>query len=143
MAARLDGLLVAPMIKGGVECILGVQRDPVYGPVVMFGLGGVLVEAMPDVAFRMAPFDERDAHAMIDEIRGRRVLAGMRGQPPADVSALASALAALSRFAWANRDAVVSVDVNPFIVLPLGGGALALDAVVIGGGNASDRLATA
>lgn len=142
-AARLDGLLVAPMIKGGVECILGVQRDPVYGPVVMFGLGGVLVEAMRDVAFRMAPFDERDAHAMIDEIRGRRVLAGMRGQPPADVSALASALAALSRFAWANRDAVVSVDVNPFIVLPLGGGALALDAVVIGAGNAPDRLATA
>ncbi|MBL8383104.1 MAG: acetate--CoA ligase family protein [Burkholderiales bacterium] len=136
-AAHVDGVLVAPMIRGGVECILGVQRDPVFGPVVMFGLGGVLVEALKDVSFRVAPIDEAEARAMVDEIRARRVLDGMRGAPPADVDALAAAIAALSRFAAAHADRLESLDLNPFVVLPrdgpgVGGArALALDAVLI------------
>lgn len=135
--AHVDGVLVAPMIRGGVECILGAQRDPVFGPVVMFGLGGVFVEALGDVSFRVAPIDEREARAMVDEIRARRVLDGMRGAPPADIDALAAAIAALSRFAAAHADSLESLDLNPFVVLPrdapgiAGMKALALDAVLI------------
>jgi hypothetical protein len=116
--ARWDGVVVAPMIRGGVECILGVQRDPVFGPVVMFGLGGVLVELFRDVTFRVAPFTEADARAMIDEIKGAALLRGFRGQPPGEVEGLSRALVALSRFAYAHRDVVESIDINPLIVLP-------------------------
>ncbi len=129
--AHVDGVLVAPMIKGGVECILGVQRDPVFGPVVMFGIGGILVEAIKDVSFRVAPIDEIEARAMVDEIRARRILDGMRGAPAADIDALAQAIAALSRFAAAHADQLESLDLNPFVVLPRGAGAVALDAVLI------------
>lgn len=129
-AARIEGVLVAPMISGGVETILGVHVDPVFGPAVMFGLGGVFVEVLKDVTFRIAPFDTAEAHRMIDEIRGRAMLDGVRGAPAADIDALAGALAALSRFAAAHRDRLLSVDLNPFVVLPAGQGAMALDAVI-------------
>ena len=129
--AHIDGVLVAPMVKGGVECILGVQRDPVFGPVVMFGIGGILVEAIKDVSFRVAPIDEAEARSMIDEIRARRILDGMRGAPATDIDALARAIAALSRFAALHADQLESLDLNPFVVLPRGSGAMALDAVLI------------
>ena len=129
--AHIDGVLVAPMVKGGVECILGVQRDPVFGPVVMFGIGGILVEAIKDVSFRVAPFDEDEARSMIDEIRARRILDGMRGAPATDIDALARAIAALSRFAALHASQLESLDINPFVVLPRGSGAMALDAVLI------------
>jgi len=133
-AARITGCLVAPMApKGGVETILGAQWDPVFGPVVMLGLGGIFVEAMKDVTFRLAPFDEAEAHRMIGELRAASVLRGLRGRPPADLAALAKALAALSRFAAAQGPALRSLDINPFLVLPESQGALALDAVVIPG----------
>jgi acyl-CoA synthetase (NDP forming) len=103
----------------------------VFGPVVMFGLGGVLVEALGDVSFRVAPFDEAEAHRMMREIRAFKVLEGLRGAPPSDIDALAKALAALSRFAAAHRDQIVSLEANPFLVRPKGQGAVALDAVVI------------
>ena len=126
--ARIDGCLVAPMVRGGVETIIGVTRDHTFGPVVMFGLGGIFVEALGDVSFRVAPFDVTQAHRMIDEIRGRKVLDGLRGAPPADVGALAQALATLSGFAAAHRAHLLSVEANPFIVLERG--AVALDAVI-------------
>jgi len=129
--ARLSGCLVAAMVTGGVETILGVQYDPVFGPVVMFGLGGVFVEALKDVTFRLAPFGEEEALRMIGELRGLAVLRGARGRPPADLEALAAALAALSRFAAAQGPALRSLDINPFVVLPQGKGALALDAVIV------------
>ena len=122
--------MIAPMISGGVECILGVQRDPVFGPVVMFGLGGILVEALRDVSFRLAPFGLAEAHRMIDEIKARAVLDGWRGRPAADIDALAKALVALSQFAAAAGDKLDSIDLNPFVVLPKGKGAVALDAVL-------------
>ena len=128
--ARIDGVLVAPMVPGGVECILGVQRDPTYGPVVMVGLGGVLVEVLRDVSLRLAPFDHAEAHAMIDELRGRRLLDAHRGRAPADVNALAAALVALSDLAVAAGERLESIDVNPFLVRECG--AVAVDAVVIG-----------
>ncbi|MFQ5773350.1 MAG: acetate--CoA ligase family protein [Kiloniellaceae bacterium] len=129
-AARRDGVLIGPMAPRGIETILGVQRDPVFGPAVMFGLGGVFVEVLHDVAFRLAPFGEDEAHRMIREIKGLKVLQGVRGQPPADLDALARALARLSAFAAACADQIESIDVNPFLVLPEGQGALALDALI-------------
>lgn len=129
--ARIDGVLVAPMVKGGVECILGVHTDPVFGPVVMFGLGGILVEAMRDVSFCLAPVNAAEARGMVDSIRARRVLDGMRGAPASDVDALAVAIARLSQFAAANAAGLQSVDINPFLVLPKGQGAIALDAVLV------------
>jgi acyl-CoA synthetase (NDP forming) len=129
--AKIEGVLIAPMVKGGVECILGVQRDPVFGPVVMFGLGGILVEALRDVSFRLAPFGKAEAHRMIDSIKARAVLDGWRGAPAADVETLADALVALSRYAAAAGDKLESIDINPFVVLPKGKGAMALDAVLV------------
>lgn len=128
--ARIDGCLVAAMARGGgVETILGVQRDPVFGPIVMFGLGGIFVEVLKDVVFRAAPFDEAEARIMIESVAAFPALAGVRGQPPADIDALAGALARLSGFAAANAHAIESIDVNPFLVQP--DGAMALDAVLI------------
>lgn len=97
----------------------------------MFGLGGILVEAMRDVSFRLAPIDVAEARNMIDSIRARRVLDGMRGAPPSDVDALAESIARLSHFAASNKVGLQSVDINPFLVLPDGQGAIALDAVLV------------
>jgi acetate---CoA ligase (ADP-forming) len=129
--AQVQGVLVAPMVRGGVETILGVQRDPVFGPVVLFGLGGILVEVLKDVTLRIAPFDEDEALAMLREVKGYPILEGVRGRPRADIPALARALAQLSVFADANADALETLDVNPFIVLPEGQGALAVDALIV------------
>lgn len=129
--ARIDGVMVAPMISGGVETIVGVVSDPVFGPVVMFGLGGVFVEVLKDVTFRVAPFDTAEAHRMIREIRGYAMLEGVRGAPPADVDALAEMLSALSRFAAANAEMIDSIDLNPVRVLEKGRGVVALDALIV------------
>jgi acyl-CoA synthetase (NDP forming) len=119
------------MVQDGVETILGVQRDPVFGPAVMFGLGGIFAEALGDVVFRIAPFGEDEARRMIREIKGYRVLEGLRGRPRADQEALAKALAALSGFAAAAAERIESVDLNPFLVLPEGEGAAAVDALIV------------
>ncbi len=129
--ARMTGVLIAPMAGEGVETIIGVARDPVFGPVVMFGIGGVLVELMKDVTFRLAPFNENTAHEMIREIKAYPLLQGFRGTPPADINALAAALAALSHFAADNADWVESIDLNPFLVRPAPQGAVALDAAIV------------
>lgn len=126
--ARIDGVLLSAMAPSGVDAILGVSRDEVFGPVVMVGLGGTLVEILGDVAFRLAPFDEVEARRMLDELRGRAVLDGVRGAGPVDVAALAGALARLSRYASAEAGRVLSVDLNPVRVLPEG--VVALDALV-------------
>ena len=128
--AGIRGALVAPMV-GGVECILGVRRDPVFGPVVMVGSGGVLAEVVDDVAFGKAPIDDAQAKRMIAGLSVARVLEGVRGRPRCDIDALAAAAAALSRFAAAHADAIESVDVNPFVVLPEGQGGMALDALIV------------
>jgi acyl-CoA synthetase (NDP forming) len=128
-AARCVGVLVTPMMHGGVETILGVARDPVFGPVVMFGLGGAYVELIKDVSFRVAPFDADTAHDMISETLAGRVLKGVRGVPPADIANLAATLARLSAFSYANADVISSIDVNPYVVNSSGG--YALDALVV------------
>ena len=131
--ARIDGVLVAPMLAGGVECILGAHNDPVFGPMVMFGLGGVFVELLGDVVLHSAPVTPEQALEMIRSTKGFALLAGARGQSSVDLDHLAANLAALSRLAATAGDTLVSIDINPFIALPKEqGGGCAVDAVVIG-----------
>ncbi len=126
--ARIEGALVAKQVTGAVEMALGLVRDPVFGPVAMVGLGGVFIEVLKDVAFRRCPFDAAEAERLVRSLKGFPLLDGARGRPKADVAALAAALAALSRFAVAAGPRLLSVDVNPLLVLPEG--AFAADAVV-------------
>ena len=119
------------MITGGVETILGVRHDPTFGPVVMFGIGGTFVEVIEDVSFRVAPFGKDEARRMIAETRAGRILRGTRGKGPYDVAALAAALSRLSGFAAQHGDRIDSAEINPFVVLPKGQGAVALDAVIV------------
>ncbi len=129
-SARIAGILLAHQVNGGVETILGVTRDPVFGPMVMFGLGGVFVEVLKDVTFRRAPFGRDEARRMIREVKGYAMLQGVRGAPPSDEAALVDALSLLSVYAAAQGDALASIDINPFIVLPKGEGAWAVDALI-------------
>ncbi|WP_237216211.1 acetate--CoA ligase family protein [Falsiroseomonas oryziterrae] len=128
--ARIEGVLVAKQLRDAVEMAVGVVRDPVFGPVVMVGLGGVFIEVFRDVAFRRCPVSEADALAMIRSLRGFPLLDGARGRPRADVAALARAVAALSRFGAAAGPRLRSAEVNPLMVLPDGQGAFAADALI-------------
>jgi acyl-CoA synthetase (NDP forming) len=127
-AARLEGMLLSAMAPDGIDVIVGARRDPVFGPVVMFGLGGIFVEVLADVALRLAPVDRTAAVEMIRSTRGYVVLAGVRGLPRADVDSLAEVVTAVSRFVSSNRQ-VESVEINPLRVFE--SGVLALDAVIV------------
>jgi acetate---CoA ligase (ADP-forming) len=127
--ARIEGVMVSPMVKDGFELIAGVVNDEVFGPVVVVGAGGIYAELMRDSSCRLAPFDETVARQMLDELRCRPILGGARGKPALDVDATSKALAALSRFAWENREAVSEIDINPLFVLPEG--VLAADALIV------------
>jgi acyl-CoA synthetase (NDP forming) len=128
--ARLDGVLVAKQITGGTECILGIQRDPVFGPMAMFGLGGIFVEIMREVVFRRCPFGVDVAEQMIRSIKGAPLLLGARGRKAVDVPALAEMLSRLSVFAAQAGERLRSVDLNPVFAMPAGMGAFAADAVI-------------
>ena len=127
-SAIIEGVSVQEMASPGVEVIVGVTTDPQFGPVMMFGLGGIMVEVLGDVAFRLAPLGEGDARDMIDEIQGRQVLDGVRGQPPVDVGAIAAMLDQVSQFA-AEHPEVAELDLNPVIASPEG--AIAVDARIV------------
>lgn len=130
-AARLDGILVTPMAKDGIELIMGVSRDPVFGPVVMVGTGGIYAEILHDVAVQTAPVSEDEALAMIRSLKLFPILDGARGQPRADVQAAAHTLARLSQFACRYARNVAEIDMNPVRILPEGQGAVVLDALLI------------
>jgi acyl-CoA synthetase (NDP forming) len=131
--ARIHGVAVQPMAPQGREVILGAGKDPQFGHYVMFGLGGVWVEALRDVAFRLVPLTPRDAHQMVREIRGFPLLEGHRGQPPVDLASLERALLALSAFLEKHPE-VREVDLNPVFAYPQG--CLAVDARVVLDGEA-------
>ncbi|MFT0138626.1 acetate--CoA ligase family protein [Alcanivoracaceae bacterium MT1] len=128
--AKLDGVLVARQIVGGVECFMGIQRDPQFGPVAVFGLGGIFVEVLKDVAFRRCPFDREEARDLILSIKGAPLLQGARGRAPVDLGALSQVLANLSRFAVGAGERLDSIDINPVFAMPEGQGAFAADAVI-------------
>src|SRR5262249_37615153 len=129
--AKLDRVLVAQQIEGGMELVLGVQRDPEIGPVLMFGTGGVLLELTKDVSFGAVPLPPWQAKAMLERTTAGRRLKGYRGAPACDEASVAAALVALGRLAHDLGDALESIDINPFVALPAGEGALALDALVV------------
>ena len=138
MSRRLDetgkrgviaGFLVQEMAHDGLEVFAGVNTDPDWGPVLAFGAGGVLVEALGDVALRPLPLRDGDAEAMIAETRAGALLAGYRGRPPGDLAALARCLTALADFAWAERHHLAEIDVNPIVVSARG--CAVVDALIV------------
>src|SRR6266705_3445778 len=126
--ARIEGVLLQEYITGGTETIIGIHRDPKFGPLLMFGLGGIYVEADRDVSFRLAPIRELSADNMISQIRGSKILQGFRGQPPADTKAIAECIERLSQLSIELPD-VVELDVNPLVAFQ--NGCRALDARII------------
>jgi acetyltransferase len=129
--ARILGVSVQEMVGGGVEVIIGVSCDPQLGPVLLFGTGGVMVEVYNDVALRGCPITRSDAHSMIAEVKGARLLQGFRGRPAADQEALADTLVRVSHLAMHLEGHLAELDINPLMVLPRGQGVKALDALVV------------
>jgi acyl-CoA synthetase (NDP forming) len=127
--ARIDGVLVQPMAESGREVILGINRDQRWGPLLMIGLGGVLVEAMGDVALGPVPLDREQALALIARLKGAKLFGAYRGMPAADVDALADLMVRLSQFASDHADAVAEIDLNPVIVH--GKGVSVVDALIV------------
>jgi len=125
--ARLDGALVQRMIAGGREMILGVKTDPLFGPAVLCGFGGIFVEQLRDVSLRVPPIGPADAAAMIAELRGAAILSGARGRAPADTGALADAIVGVAALAEAHRQSLRALDINPLLVLDDGHGVVAVD----------------
>lgn len=129
--ARLQGVLVQEMVMGGTEVIVGVNNDPQFGPTILFGLGGIFVEILKDVSMRLAPLTHAEALAMIQEIKGYKVLEGARGKEPRDVEAIADVLVKVSQMAVELKDEVAELDINPLLVMPRGGGVKVADSLVI------------
>jgi acetate---CoA ligase (ADP-forming) len=129
--ARIEGVVVQAQIEGGTEMIVGVIRDPVFGPAVLVGTGGVFAEILADVAVRPLPLDRRDAEAMVRSLRGYPLLSGARGRPRLDVKALVDVVLAVACLASACGERVVELDLNPVVVRTEG--AVAVDSLVVGG----------
>jgi acetate---CoA ligase (ADP-forming) len=136
--ADSDGVAVQPMIAGGVEIMIGITDDPLFGPLVGFGLGGVHVEVLGDVQFRVAPLTDRDADELLHGIRGSRLLQGYRGHPPADVDALRELLLRIARLAE-DVPEIAELDLNPVIALPPGNGCRIVDARIRVGARRAHR----
>ena len=126
--AKIQGVSVQPMAPSGVEVIVGMSKDPQFGPVLMFGLGGILVEVLKDVSFRIVPVTERDAREMIKEIKGYPILEGYRGQKPASIPALEKLIVKVSQFVEKNPQ-IKELDLNPIFAYP--DKAVAVDARII------------
>jgi acyl-CoA synthetase (NDP forming) len=126
--ARIEGVAVQKMAPAGTEVIVGMSKDPQFGPVLMFGLGGIFVEVLKDVAFRIVPLEPRDARQMVREIKGFPVLEGVRGQPPADLAALEGLILKLSEFVEAHPE-IEELDLNP--VFAYADGVIAVDARIV------------
>ncbi|MCI4366723.1 MAG: acetate--CoA ligase family protein [Thermoplasmata archaeon] len=128
--ARIDGFEIEEMIGTGKEVLVGIQRDPSFGPLVVFGMGGIYVEVLKDVTFRLAPLRPLSARHMVQSVRAHALLEGVRGEPPSDLTALYEAIERISQLAVEVPD-VVELDVNPLIVRPAGHGVRAVDARVV------------
>ncbi|WP_297464559.1 acetate--CoA ligase family protein [Thermococcus sp.] len=129
--AEILGVLVAPMLRPGREVIIGVVEDPQFGHAIMFGLGGIFVEVLKDVTFRIIPITERDARKMITEIKGYPILAGVRGEEPADIDAIVDMLLKVSKLVEDLENYIKEMDLNPVFVYEKGKGAVVVDARMI------------
>ena len=129
--ARVEGVLVQEMVEGGAEFMVGLSTDPVFGPVVTAGLGGIFVEVMKDVAMRLAPIGPAEAHDMLRSLRGYCVLAGARGRPPLDIEALVDCVVRVSLLGADQSGLLAQLDINPLRVLPAGQGVCVVDALAI------------
>ncbi|MEO0101319.1 MAG: acetate--CoA ligase family protein, partial [candidate division WOR-3 bacterium] len=125
--AEIIGVLLQKMMRGGKEVILGMKRDPQFGSLLMFGMGGTYVEVLKDVSFRVAPIRELSAQTMVREIRGYPILKGFRGEKPSDIERLVEVLERLSQLVT-DFDEFEEIDINPFLVFEEGKGAYAIDA---------------
>jgi acyl-CoA synthetase (NDP forming) len=125
--SREEGVVIQPMISGGVETIVGITDDRLFGPLVAFGLGGIHVEVLKDVHFRVAPLTDRDADELLHEVRGYKLLEGYRGHPPADIEALRDIVLRIARLAEEVPE-IAELDLNPVIALPPGNGCRIVDA---------------
>lgn len=128
--AMIEGVLVQAMVQGGTEVILGITNDPLFGPAIMFGLGGIFAEVMKDVSFRILPITRSEALDMVREIKAFPILDGARGRPKADVDALVDTIVKLAALAIDLKDQVAEIDINPLFVLPQGRGVMAADALI-------------
>jgi hypothetical protein len=128
--AKIAGVVVQRMAGEGIEMILGVKRDPLFGPVVLCGFGGILVELLKDITIGIPPLSLEEANGMLQRLRGFAILGGVRGKPRADVDALCGAIVGVSQLAVALGDQLLGLDINPMIVLLKGAGVVAVDAVV-------------
>jgi len=128
--ASFRGVLLAEQVTGGLEVIVGIKRDPVFGPVVLAGLGGVWTEVLHDAAVRLAPVDDEEALGMLGQLRSAPLLSGIRGSAPRDTRALAGLIARISLLAVEHPE-IAELDLNPVSVLPEGQGALIVDVRII------------
>ncbi|MCJ7777902.1 MAG: acetate--CoA ligase family protein, partial [Sedimentisphaerales bacterium] len=129
-SAKIDGVIIERMAKGGVEVILGAVREPRFGPICMFGLGGTFVEAMKDVTFRLAPMWEISAEIMIQTIKAYSILKGVRGSPPCDIDAIKDCVLRLSQMVTEHPE-IAELDINPLIVYPQGAGCVVADSRIL------------
>ena len=127
--AKIQGVLVQEMLKDGVEVIIGTTEDPVFGHVIMFGLGGIFVEALKDVSFRIVPLSRVDAEEMVAEIKGYSVFMGIRGKRPADINALVDVILRVSRLVTDHKSTIKELDINPLVLFSCG--AKVADALII------------
>ena len=137
-----EGVVIQPMISGGVETMIGITDDPLFGPLIAFGLGGIHVEVLGDVRFRIAPLTDRDADELLRGIRGYKLLQGYRGHPPVDLEALRDLLLRVARLAEAVPD-IAELDLNPVIALPPGNGCRIVDARIRVASRRAAALASA
>jgi len=117
--AKISGVIVYPMVPQGTEIIIGIMKDPHFGPVIMFGLGGIFVEVLEDVSFRILPIEDGDAEEMINEIKGSKILKGVRGEGPKDIKAIKNLLLKISQLALENPE-ISEIDLNPVFVFEKG-----------------------
>jgi hypothetical protein len=112
---RINGVLVQPMVPQGIELVVGARNDPLFGPLIVVGLGGILVEVLQDSAIAPAPVSPQEAGAMLRQLKGVKLLEGFRGMPGVDMARLAQVISNVSRFVSDHRDTVAELDVNPLI----------------------------
>lgn len=129
--ARINGILMVPMLKQGVEMIIGVNNDPQFGPMVMVGMGGVFVEVFKDVALYPAPVNKQEAMDMLKSLKSYKLLTGYRGSRPCDLEALCQTITGISCYAAANQDVLKELDINPLFVYPEGEGVGVADALIV------------